>query len=257
MGGTSHIYNKLFPPLSHQPFNGFFGKIKKLSKGCIPDFLWYYLGMFTGIIEETGLIKGFTKHSSGADLIVECKKVLEGVKLGDSICVNGCCQTVVDFDKKSFTVNLSQETLKVTNFLRVKIGDVVNLERAVTPTSRMGGHIVQGHIDGVGHLLKVEKNNDYYDLYFEVEPSEAKYLVYKGSVAVNGVSLTVADLSENVFKTAVIPHTMDNTNFKNLQRGDVVNIETDILGRYIEKFLYVNNNNNTINEKFLMENGFI
>lgn len=213
--------------------------------------------MFTGIIEETGLIKGFTRHSSGADLIVECKKVLEGVKLGDSICVNGCCQTVVDFDKESFTVNLSQETLKVTNFLRVKIGDVVNLERAVTPTSRMGGHIVQGHIDGVGHLLKVEKNNDYYDLYFEVEPSEAKYLVYKGSVAVNGVSLTVADLSGNVFKTAVIPHTMDNTNFKNLQKGDVVNIETDILGRYIEKFLYVNNNNNTINEKFLMENGFI
>ena len=195
--------------------------------------------MFTGIIEEIGLIKGFTRHSSGADLIVECKTVLENIKLGDSICVNGCCQTVVDFDKKSFTVNLSQETLKITNFSRVKIGDVVNLERALTPTSKMGGHIVQGHIDGVGHLLKVEKNNDYYDLYFEVESSEAKYLVYKGSVAVNGVSLT------------------DNTNFKNLQMGDVVNIETDILGRYIEKFLYVNNNNNTINEKFLMENGFI
>lgn len=213
--------------------------------------------MFTGIIEETGKIKGFTRHNSGADIIIECKNVLENVCAGDSIAVNGCCQTVVEISPTTFSANISEETLKITNFSEIKTGDSVNLERALTPASRLGGHIVQGHVDGIGHLVKSEKNDDFYNLYFEISPELSKYVVYKGSIAVNGVSLTVAEISGNIFKTAVIPHTMANTTFRLMKKGDSVNIETDILGRYVEKFLSVNNNNNTINENFLIENGFI
>lgn len=213
--------------------------------------------MFTGIIEEVGIVKGFVKHSNGADITVECKKVLDGTSIGDSIAINGCCQTVVNLNDTVFTANVSRETLNITNFLSLKIGDFVNLERALTPSSRLGGHIVQGHVDGRAKFIKSEKFNDFYNMYFEVAERDAKYIVYKGSVAVDGVSLTVAEINANVFKAAVIPHTFENTAFKYIKQGDFVNIETDILGRYIEKFLYVNNNSSNIDEKFLMENGFI
>lgn len=213
--------------------------------------------MFTGIIEEVGIIQGFTSRSKGADIIVKCEKVLAYTAIGDSISINGCCQTVVLMDKDTFTVNVSEETLNVTTFSTLKRGDYVNLERALTLSSRLGGHIVQGHVDGTGKLIKVEKYSDFYNMYFEAAPEEIKYIVYKGSVAVNGVSLTVADVSDNVFKTAIIPHTFENTALKYLKSGEMVNIETDIVGRYIEKFLYVNNNSSTIDEKFLTENGFI
>lgn len=213
--------------------------------------------MFTGIVEETGIIKGFTKNQNGAEIIIGCKKVLENTLTGDSIAINGCCQTVVNIGTDFFKAEMSRETLDITNFSEAVSGSAVNLERAVTPSTRLGGHIVQGHIDGIGHLVKLEKSEDFYNLYFEVSSKEAKYIVYKGSVAVNGVSLTVAESNGNIFKTAVIPHTMQNTTLRFLKKGDSVNIETDILGRYVEKFLSVNNNNNTIDEKFLMENGFI
>lgn len=213
--------------------------------------------MFTGIIEEVGIVKGFVKHSNGADITVECKKVLDGTSIGDSIAINGCCQTVVNLNDTVFTANVSRETLNITNFLSLKIGDFVNLERALTPSSRLGGHIVQGHVDGHAKFIKSEKFNDFYNMYFEVAERDAKYIVYKGSIAVDGVSLTVAEINANVFKAAVIPHTFENTAFKYIKQGDFVNIETDILGRYIEKFLYVNNNSSNIDEKFLMENGFI
>ena len=213
--------------------------------------------MFTGIVEETGIIKGFTKNSGSAEIIIGCKKVLENTEIGDSIAINGCCQTVVNIGTDFFKAEMSRETLDITNFSEAVSGSAVNLERAVTPSTRLGGHIVQGHIDGIGHLVKLEKYEDFYNLYFEISPKEAKYIVYKGSVAVNGVSLTVAEANDNIFKTAVIPHTMQNTTLRFLKKGDSVNIETDILGRYVEKFLSVNNNNSTINEKFLMENGFI
>lgn len=213
--------------------------------------------MFTGIIEEVGIVKGFVKHSNGADITVECKKVLDGTSIGDSIAINGCCQTVVNLNDTVFTANVSRETLNITNFLSLKIGDFVNLERALTPSSRLGGHIVQGHVDGCAKFIKSEKFNDFYNMYFEVSERDAKYIVYKGSIAVDGVSLTVAEINANVFKAAVIPHTFENTAFKYIKQGDFVNIETDILGRYIEKFLYVNNNSSNIDEKFLMENGFI
>lgn len=197
--------------------------------------------MFTGIIEETGILKSI----SGSTITVQCKKVLENTKLGDSIAINGCCQTVTALTPDTFCANVSDETFRITNFKYMKSGDAVNLERALTPSTRMGGHIVQGHIDMTAKYLG--------DMKFEV--NDSKYIVYKGSITVNGVSLTVSNLQDNVFSVAVIPHTLENTNLKYLKPGDLVNIETDILGRYVEKFL--STTNNKIDENFLIENGFM
>lgn len=198
--------------------------------------------MFTGIIEEIGIVKSFNKKR----LEIECSKVLEGVKLGDSISVNGCCQTVVAFDNKTFSVDLSNETLNMVK--PFKVGDYVNLERALQPVSRMGGHIVQGHIDGTAKYLGNSR--------FEINNDLARYIVYKGSIAIDGISLTVSETNDNIFEVALIPHTIENTNFKYLKSGDLVNIETDIVGRYVEKFLSTHNNKCNITEDFLRENGF-
>lgn len=208
--------------------------------------------MFTGIIEEIGEIKSFQNKTV---LEVLCSKALEEVKLGDSIAINGVCQTVVEFGSDYFKVEVSPETLAVTNFSQIKPGEKVNLERALTPTTRMGGHIVQGHVDQTGKLLKVEKLNNFYNLYFET--TDTKYIVKKGSIAVNGISLTVADVNETCFKIAVIPHTFANTTLSSLKIGETVNIETDILGRYLEKFLSPQDNKSKISMEFLRENGFV
>ena len=197
--------------------------------------------MFTGIVEETGFIKSFDGHK----LIVECSKVLENTQIGDSIAIDGCCQTVVAMNANSFSADVSSETLKITKGF--KTGECVNLERALLPQTRMGGHIVQGHIDGTAKYLG--------DMTFEVPKELDKYIVYKGSITVNGVSLTVSKNKNNTFSVAIIPHTLENTNLKYLKIGDLVNIETDILGRYVEKFLSTKNNN--ITEDFLKENGFM
>ncbi len=209
--------------------------------------------MFTGIIEEIGEIKSF-RHNTVLE--VSCRKVLNDVKLGDSIAINGVCQTVVEFGQNFFKVEVSPETLAVTNFSQLKAGEKINLERALTPTSRMGGHIVQGHVDQTASLLKVEKLDNFYNLYFET--SDTKYIVKKGSITVNGISLTVADVNETCFKTAVIPHTFENTTLNTTKAGEVVNIETDILGRYVEKFLSPQDNKKSkISMEFLRENGFV
>ena len=219
-------------------------------------FLCYNVGMFTGIVEEIGEILAFNTASNGtATLKITCDKVLQDVKLGDSIAINGCCQTVVDFTNESFTVEVSSETLAVTNFRNYKSGFKVNLERALTPTSRMGGHIVQGHVDLVAELLKIEKIDNFYNLYFET--TDTKYIVKKGSITLNGISLTVADVNETCFKIAIIPHTFENTTLKFAKIGDVFNVETDVLGRYVEKFLSLGNNGSKISMEFLRENGFV
>lgn len=213
--------------------------------------------MFTGIIEEIGQIKEFSYLSSGARLVVECSCVLDDMKLGDSIAVDGCCQTVVDFNSNSFTVNVSRETLEVSIFKTYRSGTYVNLERALTPKSRMGGHIVQGHVDGRGIFLKKVSQGGFYELYFEISKDLGRYVVHKGSIALNGVSLTVAEVKDNIFKVAVIPHTYVNTNLRDLQSSQLVNVETDILGRYVEKFLSSNNNVGRITQDFLEKNGFM
>lgn len=214
--------------------------------------------MFTGIVEEVGKISEFHKSSQGARIVVGCKSVLENLHLGDSVAVDGCCQTVVEIGGNSFSAELSPETLKITTFASAKVGSKVNLERALTPTSRLGGHIVQGHVDCLGKFLKSEKFDSFYELTFELPRTECKYIVNKGSIAINGVSLTVASVEGNVFTVAVIPHTWENTTLKNLSAGDDVNIETDILGRYVEKFLSTGNNESSrISVEFLAENGFM
>lgn len=197
--------------------------------------------MFTGIVEEIGLVKSF----DGKNLIIECSKVLQGAQIGDSIAVNGCCQTVVFMTSNTFTTNVSDETLSLIKGF--KNGEKVNLERALTPTTRMGGHIVQGHIDGMAKYLGNSR--------FEVSSELFKYIVYKGSITIDGVSLTVSKAERNIFEVALIPHTLENTNLQYLKIGDFVNIETDIVGRYVEKFLSTQNNN--ITEDFLKENGFL
>lgn len=213
--------------------------------------------MFTGIVEEIGQIKEFVKLSSGAKISINCEKVLEGSKIGDSIAINGCCQTITEIGQGYFSADVSEETLRITNFEYYKSGVSVNLERALTPTSRLGGHIVQGHIDCTGNLISCDKISNFYNLTFKIPQEEIKYVVNKGSITVNGISLTVAKVCNNIFSVAVIPYTFEQTNLKNLQINDTVNIETDILGRYIEKFLSLDNNKSTIDETFLAENGFM
>lgn len=213
--------------------------------------------MFTGIVEEIGIVKSFFKDSNGATIKIGCKIVLEDTTVGDSIAVNGCCQTVVSMDSDSFTARVSDETISVTTFRDFKSGDCVNLERALTLNSRLGGHIVSGHIDCCAKFLGKDKLSDFYNLRFELPQTQSKYVVYKGSITVNGISLTVSDICENVFKVAVIPHTFENTNLNMLNIGDYVNIETDILGKYVEKLLSVKDNNNSLSMSFLQENGFI
>lgn len=210
--------------------------------------------MFTGIIEEIGVIKEFSK-SNDALITVSCQKVLEDVKLGDSIAINGVCQTVVKFDKTSFTVQVSSETLSVTNLANIKAGDKVNLERALTLSARLGGHLVSGHVDGLAKVKNIQKLSDFYNLKFEVDKNLSKYIVKKGSVTINGISLTIANIIQNEFEIAIIPHTFENTTLKGLKIGDFVNIEVDILAKYVEKFLSTGNNG-SIDMNFLKENGF-
>lgn len=211
--------------------------------------------MFTGIIEEIGQVKKFSVNGNNAFLCIICDKILNGIKIGDSISVNGVCQTVIEFDDTSFSVEVSRQTLEVTNFSAIKSGDFVNLERALTPSSRMGGHIVQGHVDKTAKLLKSEKLGEFYNMYFETD--ETRLIIPKGSISINGISLTVADVNDTCFKIAVIPHTYKNTNLQYLKIGDIVNVETDILGRYVEKFLSPNDNKSNITMEFLAENGYV
>ena len=216
--------------------------------------------MFTGIVEEIGFVKSFIKNSNGAKLVVCCHKILDGIKIGDSVAVNGVCTTVCEFNSDSFSVDLSDETLKVSVLANLKLNESLNLERALTLASRMGGHIVSGHIDCRGELINVKKLSDFYNLTFEIDKNYMKYVVYKGSITINGISLTVAKAGDNSFEVALIPHTYENTNLKKLKIGDFVNVETDMLGRYVEKLLSAKDNvesKNHISMDFLKENGFV
>ena len=208
--------------------------------------------MFTGIIEETGKIKAITQNK----ITVEAKIVTEGTKLGDSIAVNGVCLTVTNLDRDSFDADISPETLKVTSLGNLRTGSCVNLERAVQVGSRLGGHIVSGHVDGLGKGKYVKKEGDFYNLAVELPLELSKYVVKKGSITIDGISLTVADINDNILNIAVIPHTFENTNLKNLKVGDFVNIETDILAKYVEKFLSTSDNRTGISMEFLAQHGF-
>ena len=213
--------------------------------------------MFTGIVEEIGIIKSIEKNNLGLDICISANKVLEDLKLGDSISVNGCCQTVTNIKNNTFIVQAVYETVKLTNFDTFKINTEVNLERALTLNSRLGGHIVSGHIDGLGTVLNIENKGNSVIFKISVPDVIMKYVIYKGSIAVNGISLTVCELGENYFCVSVIPHTIQNTNLKNLNRDDVLNLEPDIIAKYIEKLACKDDNvGEKITLEFLKENGF-
>ena len=208
--------------------------------------------MFTGIVEEVGKITAVTRNQ----ISVECYKILDDVNLGDSVAVNGVCLTVVNFSDKGFIADVSPETFSVTALNNLKSGDYVNLERAMPANGRFGGHIVSGHVDGIGKIVGINPNKGFYDVKIELMNENSKYVIKKGSITVNGISLTVADTERNFVTIAVIPHTFENTNLKWLKSGAFVNIEVDILAKYIEKFLSTSDNRSGIDIDFLQRNGF-
>lgn len=213
--------------------------------------------MFTGIIEEIGIVKDFKLLSDNAEISIDCLKVLEDTKIGDSIAINGVCQTVINLTENGFSAEVSKETLSVTNFSDLKKGEKVNLERAMTLNERIGGHIVSGHVDSVATVVSVHKNSDFYDMEFKVSDEASRYIIKKGSVTLNGISLTVADIQGDLIRVAVIPHTFENTNLSCLKTGQKVNLETDVFAKYIEKFLLNEKTSSVISEDFLKENGFM
>lgn len=208
--------------------------------------------MFTGIVKETGKIKYLTKNS----VIIECNSVLKNAELGDSIAVNGVCLTVTALSPDSFSADISDETYNITTFKNLKINDFVNLETAMKLQDTFGGHIVTGHIDGTGVCKSLLQKDKFYNIMIEVPEHISKYIIKKGSVTINGISLTVAEIDADNIKLAIIPHTFENTNLKYLKKGDYVNIETDVLAKYVEKFLSTSDNKSRINPTFLRDNGF-
>ncbi len=189
--------------------------------------------MFTGIVEEVGVV---AKISDNA-MTIRASKVLEGVKLGDSIAVNGACLTAVEFSQSEFSVDLSPETMRRTSLGQLSVGGPVNLERALLASDRMGGHIVQGHVDGTGRVMSIKPDGDSIIFRIRVPKRLDHYIVEKGFVAVDGISLTVVKRGASSFTLAVIPYTLENTSLSAVLVGDQVNLEADILAKYVESLL--------------------
>ncbi|HLL99675.1 MAG TPA: riboflavin synthase [Pyrinomonadaceae bacterium] len=193
--------------------------------------------MFTGIIEELGKISSIEKHTGGARIKISAGIVTKDTGEGDSIAVNGVCLTALNVSGDSFAADVSEETLKISTLGVLKIGSAVNLERAVTPSTRLGGHIVQGHVDARGSFLAAAKQGDFWTVRIGFPADLARYLVYKGSISVEGVSLTIAALTDSYFEIAVIPKTWELTNLSTLKPGDEVNLEADVIAKYVERIL--------------------
>lgn len=206
--------------------------------------------MFTGIIEEIGTVERIQKDTCNCQLSIKALKILEDIHLGDSIAVNGICLTVICFNRQSFTVDVMNETWNRTALSMLRHGNNVNLERALPINGRLGGHIVTGHIDGTGRILSVrkEKNAVWYQIKAKSEILDL--IVEKGSIAIDGISLTVAKVSKTDFSVSIIPHTLEQTILKNKQVGNMVNLENDILGKYMQKL--VDNRNETERLKELL-----
>ena len=193
--------------------------------------------MFSGIIEKTGRISRIERNSDGARLAVSVDSFMDGVKLGDSIALNGTCITVVSFNSSSFESDLSNETLKKTTLANLEVGDDCNLEKAMLLNERIGGHLVSGHIDGLGKVESIEKDGESFWFKIKADKQIMKYVVYKGSIAVDGISLTVAECDNSSFSVAIIPHTLECTTLNNKKVDSKVNLEVDMIGKYVEKLV--------------------
>lgn len=211
--------------------------------------------MFTGIIEEIGKIEEIKKGSSQCSLTVKAEKILDDVHKGDSIAVNGICLTVTDYSRLVFTVDVMNETWNRTSLNKLRKNDFVNLERALPANGRFGGHIVTGHIDGTGIINDIRRDSN--AVWYRIGTSEniLRCIVEKGSVAIDGISLTVAAISDESFEVSVIPHTLQYTILRYKRAGDMVNLENDIIGKYIRKFSE-NKGQYSISREFLLSNGF-
>ena len=208
--------------------------------------------MFTGIIEEVGAVS----RRSGSDMTVLAKTVLEGVQEGDSIAINGACMTVVTFDAESFVVQISPESFSRTTLGNLKVGDAVNLERAMAIGQRVGGHFVQGHVDGVGKVESVVPQGDFQLWTFRAPKEVAKYLVPKGSVSIEGISLTVVDPKADAFSVAIIPATQEKTTLAMKGPGDEVNMEADMFGKHIYHYLKGGASDEGLSLDHLRQHGF-
>lgn len=223
--------------------------------------------MFTGIIEETGKVEAVSKGSNSAVITIAAVKVLEDTKIGDSIAVNGVCLTVTSISGRKFSADVMAETLRRSSLGSLKHGSMVNLERAMAANGRFGGHIVSGHIDGVGVISSFEKEDNAVWVEIETPAKILRYIVEKGSITIDGISLTVAKLTDSSFAVSVIPHTGEETTLLNRNPGDIVNLENDIVGKYVERLMNFKtddrdnkseerNNSDSITMNFLNENGF-
>jgi riboflavin synthase len=221
--------------------------------------------LFTGIIEEIGSMRAIAMQGQAMILSIGAKRILEDVHLGDSISVNGVCLTVVKFDGSSITVDVMPETFRRTTLRKLHTGESVNLERAMAAGGRFGGHIVQGHVDSIGTITS--RANEQNAVVYEVEPADKtilRYMIPHGSITIDGISLTLVHVAEQRFTVSIIPHTLAQTVLQNKKPGDEVNLEADVLGKYMEKLL--NNRHNReapghkpgmLTEAFLAENGFM
>lgn len=212
--------------------------------------------MFTGIIEELGKIQSLAKMADGARITISANVVTQETNEGDSIAVNGVCLTALNIGSKSFSADVSGETLRKSTLGVLKTGSVVNLERAVTPSTRLGGHIVQGHVDARGKFISASESGDFWTVRIGFPKEIGQYLVYKGSVSVEGISLTIAELGNDYFEIAVIPKTWEATNLSSLKSGDDVNLEADVIAKYVERILKYDKNTGEITMEKLQKLGF-
>ncbi|MDC5856209.1 riboflavin synthase [Vibrio europaeus] len=215
--------------------------------------------MFTGIVEAVGTLTAITPKGEDISVTVEVGKLdMSDVKLGDSIATNGVCLTVVDYNATSYSADLSLETLQKTGFTDYQAGDKVNLEKAMLPTTRFGGHIVSGHVDGVGEIVERNMVGRAIEFWVAMPAEIAKYVAEKGSITVDGISLTVNDLRKNAFKLTIVPHTGEETTIADFHVGRKVNLEVDVLARYMERLLtsQQEQSESRITMDFLQQNGF-
>lgn len=217
--------------------------------------------MFTGIVEEVGILKEISKGNQFGVIEIQCSKVLEDARIGDSIATNGVCLTVKEKGSNYFKADVMGETLERSSLGDLGIGDKVNLERALKVSDRLGGHIVSGHIDGVGKIVSIKKEIDGTWFTISAPKDVLKYIVYKGSIGIDGISLTVAYIDDEVFKVSVIPHTIENTILITKQINSKVNLECDLIGKYIEKLCGRKDDKeeekkSNITMDFLTQNGF-
>lgn len=213
--------------------------------------------MFTGIIEEIGTVQTVQHSGDNSFIKIRAEKILSDVHDGDSIAVNGICLTVTDFSNNIFRADVMNETLNRSSLGSLRNGSPVNLERAMPANGRFGGHIVSGHIDGTGVISDIKKDGIAIWYTISTKPEIMRYIIEKGSIAIDGISLTVAKVTDNSFSVSIIPHTAQQTILSYKKTGDIVNLENDIVGKYIEKLICPDSRKSNIDMAFLAERGFL